>query len=292
MRLKRGDAYAVSLRPEKSTEEKKELKEVKRQDGLISGHAYGFLKTYTDKKGVDLLKLRNPWGDDEWNGAYSKGSKEWTAELKAAVGDEKGDQKGSFWISSKDFFAHFGQITGVRMFDASYKASVTCSFIEQDNKTEQTKSFSIEPETECQVLVVVQQRDARYWSDGRTDEYEVGIGFEVFETEDPADVASDESEKKKILTVAPQNERSVTAMLSVTPDKGYFLVPFVDVPEKLKAKKKQLRVYFRTYAQSTVQLTEMGYLEQEEAEEEEEEEEEEQGEDKEEKEDKAEKEDE
>jgi hypothetical protein len=271
--LQRGDAYAVAVR-DKATDEKKEkeLKETKRDDGLITGHAYGFLNTYTDGKSVQLLKLRNPWGDDEWKGAYSKGSKEWTPELKAAIGEEKGDQKGSFWISSKDFFANFGQIAGVRMFDASYKASVTCAFIEQDNRKEQDKSFAIVPETQCEVLIVLQQRDARYWSDGQTDEYDIGIGFEIYETEDPATVQSDEGESKKLAeyTVEPQNERSITVKLTVTPDKGYYLVPFVDVPDKLKAKKKQSRVYLRTYAQSAVQLEAMGYDEEEEEEDDEE----------------------
>ena len=35
--------------------------------------------------GVKLFKLRNPWGSDEWTGAWSDGWTGWTPELKTEL---------------------------------------------------------------------------------------------------------------------------------------------------------------------------------------------------------------
>ena len=35
--------------------------------------------------GVKLLKLRNPWGEGEWTGAWSDKWKGWTPELKTEL---------------------------------------------------------------------------------------------------------------------------------------------------------------------------------------------------------------
>jgi len=44
--------------------------ENKRNDGLVAGHAYSLLKA-VDAGGFQLVKLRNPWGDEmEWNGKW------------------------------------------------------------------------------------------------------------------------------------------------------------------------------------------------------------------------------
>jgi hypothetical protein len=50
--------------------------------GLICNHAYGLndiieLDDHINKgKKLRLLRLRNPWGNSEWNGAWGSGSKE------------------------------------------------------------------------------------------------------------------------------------------------------------------------------------------------------------------------
>ena len=47
--------------------------------GLIPDHAYSILKT-TEYNGKKFLVIRNPWGEGEWTGPWSDGSKEWTKE--------------------------------------------------------------------------------------------------------------------------------------------------------------------------------------------------------------------
>ena len=50
--------------------------------GIVPGHAYSLLagRTINDKNGyrVNLVKLRNPWKEGEWNGRFSDSSDDWT----------------------------------------------------------------------------------------------------------------------------------------------------------------------------------------------------------------------
>ena len=92
--------------------------------GLIKGHAYGisavtkvplgqsFLSRFNAEK-LFLVKLRNPWGEKEWNGAWSDGSKEWE-QLSKSEREKLGikvENDGEFWMSWEDFCRHFTTIT-------------------------------------------------------------------------------------------------------------------------------------------------------------------------------------
>lgn len=48
--------------------------------GFVGGHAYAVLQTW-EEDDLRLLKLRNPWGEVEWDGDWSDGSKLWTADM-------------------------------------------------------------------------------------------------------------------------------------------------------------------------------------------------------------------
>ena len=57
--------------------------------GLITNHAYSLIQVAVvkkDGKNIELCKLRNPWGDHEWNGDWSDKSPLWTDQLKQEVG--------------------------------------------------------------------------------------------------------------------------------------------------------------------------------------------------------------
>lgn len=83
--------------------------EIKRSDGLIAGHAYSItgLKEYTfDDIPYKLIRLRNPWGKQEWNGAFSDSDERWSD-----VSDQQFDQEnyddGEFWMTMEDYCKNF-----------------------------------------------------------------------------------------------------------------------------------------------------------------------------------------
>ena len=80
--------------------------EAKTQIGLIRGHAYSVtkvLKAQIDtgrKQGLfPLVRVRNPWGEAEWKGAWSDGSDEWMF-----VPDEEKENHGIVFENDGEFF--------------------------------------------------------------------------------------------------------------------------------------------------------------------------------------------
>lgn len=49
--------------------------------GLVQGHAYSLIGAY-EGNGVQLVQVRNPWGQHEWTGDWSDNSPLWTEELR------------------------------------------------------------------------------------------------------------------------------------------------------------------------------------------------------------------
>ncbi len=58
--------------------------------GLIGNHSYGVLdvREVELKNGLieKLVKIRNPWGDFEWNGDWGDDSDLWTPQLEKQLG--------------------------------------------------------------------------------------------------------------------------------------------------------------------------------------------------------------
>uniref|UniRef100_A0A3Q2LR15 Calpain-3 n=1 Tax=Equus caballus TaxID=9796 RepID=A0A3Q2LR15_HORSE len=61
---------------------------------------------------VKLVRLRNPWGQVEWNGSWSDGWKDWSfvdKEEKARL-QHQVTEDGEFWMSYDDFIYHFTKL--------------------------------------------------------------------------------------------------------------------------------------------------------------------------------------
>nr|XP_020762432.1 calpain-3 isoform X7 [Odocoileus virginianus texanus] len=83
--------------------------------GLVKGHAYsvtGLEEALYKGEKVKLVRLRNPWGQVEWNGSWSDSWKDWSYVDK----DEKArlqhqvTEDGEFWMSYSDFIYHFTKL--------------------------------------------------------------------------------------------------------------------------------------------------------------------------------------
>ncbi|KAF1654958.1 Calpain-3, partial [Aptenodytes patagonicus] len=83
--------------------------------GLVKGHAYSVTAveetTFKGEK-IRLVRLRNPWGQVEWNGPWSDKSEEWNFinEAEKIRLQHKIMEDGEFWISFEDFMRHFTKL--------------------------------------------------------------------------------------------------------------------------------------------------------------------------------------
>ncbi|KAE8299897.1 Calpain-2 catalytic subunit [Larimichthys crocea] len=81
---------------------------------LVKGHAYSITaaqQVLHFGSPVELLRIRNPWGQVEWTGAWSDNSKEWDGvqpEEKKKLDHSAED--GEFWMSFPDFLRQFSRL--------------------------------------------------------------------------------------------------------------------------------------------------------------------------------------
>uniref|UniRef100_A0A3Q3XKH3 Uncharacterized protein n=1 Tax=Mola mola TaxID=94237 RepID=A0A3Q3XKH3_MOLML len=78
---------------------------------LVKGHAYsltGASEVNYRGRQEKLVRMRNPWGQVEWTGAWSDGSSEWNY----VQGDcpHANAEDGEFWMSFPDFLRHYSRI--------------------------------------------------------------------------------------------------------------------------------------------------------------------------------------
>ena len=72
---------------------------------IIPHHAYAILEVW-EVEGNQLLKIRNPWGDKEWDGDWSDNDSKWTKSIIEAVNPTFAND-GTFFMSMKDFVHQF-----------------------------------------------------------------------------------------------------------------------------------------------------------------------------------------
>ncbi|KAM4696612.1 calpain-2 catalytic subunit-like [Rhinophrynus dorsalis] len=80
-------------------------------EGLVKGHAYSIIATTeveANGRKIQMLRLRNPWGQVEWNGRWNDNSPLWSlldSALQAKL-QVKGED-GEFWMQFDDFLRYF-----------------------------------------------------------------------------------------------------------------------------------------------------------------------------------------
>lgn len=197
----------------KSHEEMEERTET----GLVKGHAYGVtaIKKITIGEGLFnlfnrehlyLIRLRNPWGRREWNGAWSDGSEEWNkleAEARKKLGIDFEDD-GEFWMSFEDFCRYFSKATMCHLMNTSiFSLSKRWHIFKHKNEWKPGSSaggcvtnqatffknpqyaFSIKDDDAGEVMIALMQEDTRIDRDegGKN----LSIGYYVMKVEENRD---------------------------------------------------------------------------------------------------------
>lgn len=124
----RGGLISCSIRATSAAE-----MEAKLDCGLVKGHAYavtdvrrvrlghGLLAFFRSDK-LDMIRMRNPWGEKEWNGPWSDSSEEWKKVSKSErekIGVTVQDD-GEFWMTFDDFLANYTDLILCRLINTSY----------------------------------------------------------------------------------------------------------------------------------------------------------------------------
>uniref|UniRef100_A0A8C7CGT7 Calpain-3 n=1 Tax=Oncorhynchus kisutch TaxID=8019 RepID=A0A8C7CGT7_ONCKI len=83
--------------------------------GLVKGHAYSVTaveESQHKEPKVRLVRLRNPWGQVEWNGPWSDNSKEWVSLSKGEKDklQHQSAEDGEFWMAFEDFKKNYTKI--------------------------------------------------------------------------------------------------------------------------------------------------------------------------------------
>uniref|UniRef100_A0A915DFL9 Calpain catalytic domain-containing protein n=1 Tax=Ditylenchus dipsaci TaxID=166011 RepID=A0A915DFL9_9BILA len=250
--------------------------EARLETGLVKGHAYSItgMRIVDSSNGkVPLLRIRNPWGNDqEWNGAWSDNSREWNQ----LSNDTKKDMgltfahDGEFWMSFNDFMDNFEkmeicnlgpdvmeevkQMTGV---NGSWRQGQTAGGCRNFLKTfamnpqYRMKLTDADPNDDdnlCTIIVAVMQKYRREMKHAGIDNLAVGFAiYEVGSAGGRLDTDFFASTKSCARSPAFINLREVTGRFRVPPGE-YVIVPSTYEPNQ--EADFMLRVYTNGYIES------------------------------------------
>ncbi len=129
------------------------------RNGIVSRHAYGVLAMKRIKTGQRFVRVRNPWGQFVWNGAFSDASTDWTLQLKLALNFK--EEPGCWWMLWKDFqqFFHDVSICLIGLTDEWHRLNFSGVYDRDHAYGFQGRLAS---ETETPVLITVAKEDLRY----------------------------------------------------------------------------------------------------------------------------------
>ncbi|CAK7200878.1 hypothetical protein SEUCBS139899_003577 [Sporothrix eucalyptigena] len=149
--------------------------------GIVEQHAYSVMRAI-EMDGVRLVLLKNPWGRHEWRGAWSDGSKEWTADWIQKLNHRFGDD-GSFWISYEDLLRKYQAFDRTRLFgdDWSTTSIWTTMNVPWTLEYNNTK-FAFTLARAGPVVLVLSQLDERYFR-GLEGQYSFDLSFRLHRVE-------------------------------------------------------------------------------------------------------------
>jgi len=177
--------------------------EARLDSGLIVGHAYGVSRVYELEVGSHglcrLIKLRNPWGQKEWQGDWRDDDPKW----EQVTGEQRKDldltveDDGEFWMSYEDYLQIFTHTTICRVINlnltdkqwelqemkSTWKKGVSDGGCVNFKDTFLSKNhhyqFEILEEDDETVQIMLCQKDQRIY-----DLQNITIGFSVFKVAD------------------------------------------------------------------------------------------------------------
>ncbi|TKA64903.1 hypothetical protein B0A49_11428 [Cryomyces minteri] len=145
--------------------------------GIMERHAYSIMEA-VEMEGERLVKLRNPWGNTEWRGAWSDGSEEWNGFWMEKLNHRFGDD-GVFWMSYKDLLKTYQHFDRTRLFGDEWQICQHWTSLSIPWKMDYLNTkFQITLAKPGPVVIVLSQLDDRYFR-GLEGEYEFKLQFRL-----------------------------------------------------------------------------------------------------------------
>eukprot|EP00771_Trimastix_marina_P002188 gnl/Trimastix_PCT/3309.p1 GENE.gnl/Trimastix_PCT/3309~~gnl/Trimastix_PCT/3309.p1 ORF type:complete len:962 (-),score=269.62 gnl/Trimastix_PCT/3309:106-2991(-) len=198
--------------------------EAESPSGLLTGHAYGILRTATLDDGTRLIQIRNPWGCKEWKGDYCDKDSRWTPELCEALDFQPGDD-GAFWMTYPDFCAHWDTIDVIRLPPAgSYRLALQGAWAPSDGPVGKLNpQYLLRLPARTRMTLSLAQTDPRTVGDGKRGF--LALGLHVFHSEGDEGHRLDVERAEPVLKTAafaPIREISIEGELDAG---AYHIVP-------------------------------------------------------------------
>ena len=138
--------------------------------GLISSHAYTIINLYSYKDKnknelIRLVKLRNPWGEKEFNGDWSDKSSKWNGFFKIEFEFKEAKDDGIFYMSYEDFTYYFKSVEILKMKE-NYEIISSCKISKKEAYKMQIIEFKIKKnenkrENKIKVFINLYQKNPR-----------------------------------------------------------------------------------------------------------------------------------
>lgn len=237
--------------------------------GIQKDHAYGILGVFDvtnlQSANVKLVKLRNPWGSGEWEGAWSSSSREWKTLseqwIQAISPNGSHQQKdGTFFMCWHDFYTHFEKLylckpleTGwERSFEPGQWAGPSAGGCTNFPTWVDNPQFQVEVKETTRMYIVLNQADNRGGVHGRKKGKYDSIGLAVYrrgergrrQLDTPADDSGDMAARAEFT-----NTRDRTVEITLEPAPW----PYVIIPMKFEPRKEG-KFKLQIYSDKSVEL--------------------------------------
>eukprot|EP01119_Soliformovum_irregulare_P001002 TRINITY_DN1074_c0_g1_i3.p1 TRINITY_DN1074_c0_g1~~TRINITY_DN1074_c0_g1_i3.p1 ORF type:complete len:597 (+),score=144.14 TRINITY_DN1074_c0_g1_i3:93-1883(+) len=210
--------------------------------GILANHAYGILGTMKAPDGTRLLRIRNPWGDSEWMGAWRDTDPKWD-EIKKKYPEfiesskyVANENDGTFYISLEDFVKQYNRVYILEMFqDSEYQYAMDSKLSQWkgttaggapsgDNPWRNNVQFFFDLMGTSDVNICLMQEDIKMRGI-RDLEHEISIGFLVLKGSDPDTPIPKVVKSALVDKTVYINSREVSLTLRQLPPGKYVILP-------------------------------------------------------------------
>eukprot|EP00002_Diphylleia_rotans_P030029 TRINITY_DN6149_c0_g1_i6.p1 TRINITY_DN6149_c0_g1~~TRINITY_DN6149_c0_g1_i6.p1 ORF type:complete len:1182 (+),score=204.47 TRINITY_DN6149_c0_g1_i6:110-3655(+) len=230
--------------------------------GILQNHAYGVMAVVETKCQHKLLRIRNPWGQKEWRGAWSDHSPEWTPQLLEELHYEFHDD-GTFWMEMEDFMKYFNKLYICRLYDDDV-GDIWCKYFDKNEWTSSTaggclnnketwmmnKQYYLCPrDNDTTIFIVLNQEDCKIYGKAT---YENNIGFVVAKHGESASPKTTMKSSEVVTYTAYGPFREVSCEITLSPS-----TPTVVIPTTYEYGKTG-KFFLTVYADNPVDFMEIG----------------------------------